>query len=370
MKTLLQKIDQRLLPQTERYRYSPYVWLIYMAFFFISFFAVKREAYQYFAMVVGTLTFLYLYFNIYWVKQNRVKYNIMGIVAIASLMTFLTQGSSVLFVYAGAFCCMLGSPSKAFKAIAAIIVWVISMSLMFKLTPYFYLPAIVFTTFIGGINIYQHEIDKKNKALELSQQEVQQLAKTAERERIARDLHDLIGHTFSVITLKADLAGKLIDRDPERAKTELKELENISRGALSQVREVVSEFRSVDIASALASTKYLLQSNDINFDYSLCPLEIDDNLNKELAVILKELTTNIIKHADATKVTAKVEQNQQGLSISMYDNGKGFSQQKSHGFGLQGIQERLARWQGSLTVKGDKGCEVDIFIDKKQLRQA
>lgn len=370
MKTLLKKLDHRLLPRTERYRYSPYVWLIYLFFFFVSFFANVRPPLDYALMIVGIAAFLYLYFNIYWVNQARVKFNIIGIIAIGTGLTFLSQGASVLFVYAGAFCCMLGSPSKAIKAIVLIILYVILLSVVFKLSPYFYLPGIVFTSFIGGINIYQHEIDKKNKALELSQQEVQQLAQTAERERIARDLHDLIGHTFSVLTLKADLAGKLIDRDPDKAKQEIKELENLSRNALSQVREVVSGFRSADLKAELAATKYLLHSNDIDFDYSLSQLAINESLNKELAVIVKELTTNVLKHANATKVTAAIEQGEKGLSLSFYDNGKGLRQSDNKGFGLQGIRERLQQWQGELTIKGHKkGCEVDIFIADKQLEQ-
>lgn len=367
MLTLLKKIDTKLLPPSDGYRFSPYIWLIYLFFFFFSYLQVPHSAFAHLSMVAGLAMFLALYFHVYWVDKSCVKYNIIGIVVIASLMTMLSQGASVFFVYAGAFCCMLGSPRKAAIALFTIVLWIGTISAIFTLSKYFYLPGIIFTIFIGGINIYQHEIDQKRQALKLSQQEVKQLAKTAERERIARDLHDLIGHTFSVITLKADLAGKLIDKDSERAKKEIKELENISRTALSQVREVVTGFRTSDLKAELASAKYLLQSNDIDFDYSLGELTVGDQINKELAIIFKELTTNIIKHAKASKVTAAIEQDKKGIRLTVADNGKGMGSQTSDGFGLQGIQERLEKFKGTLKISNIKGCEINIFIGQSAL---
>ncbi|NQZ09630.1 MAG: sensor histidine kinase [Algicola sp.] len=370
MIALLKKINARLLPPGDGYHYSPYVWLAYLFFFFFSYFAVPHTIVEHLSMVAGILMFLALYFNVYWIEKSRVKFNIIGIVVVASLMTILSQGSSVLFVYAGAFCCKLGSPRKAVMGLISIALWITALSLVFSLSKYFYLPGGIFTLVIGALNIYQYEIDAKRKELKLSQQEVKQLAKTAERERIARDLHDLIGHTFSVITLKADLAGKLIDKDSERAKKEIKELENISRNALSQVREVVTGFRTSDLNAELASAKYLLQSNDIDFNYSLGELTIDEHTNKELAIIFKELTTNIIKHAKASKVTAAVEQDKNGLRLNVTDNGKGMATGSSDGYGLKGIQERLEKWQGSLKINSVKGCEIDIFISQEALDNA
>ena len=366
----LKKLDAFLLPKTERYRYSPYVWLVYLFFFFMSFFNAPHSLWGYIMMPIGIALFLVLYFNVYWTDKSKVKYNIIGIVAVGSLMTILSQGASVIFVYAGAFCCMLGSARKAVMGLVSIVLWVLALSGIFQLSPYFFLPAILFSVFIGGINIYQHEIDLKQKQIRLSQQEVKHLAQTAERERIARDLHDLIGHTFSVITLKADLAGKLIDKAPDKARQEIKELENLSRDALSQVREVVTGFRSATLSSELASAKYLLQSNEIDFDYTLGDLTINDTVDKELAIIFKELTTNIIKHAEASRVKAVIDQTESGLTMTVSDNGRGIKdngENTKSGFGLTGIQERLSRWQGTLKINNRKGCEVEVFIADQQL---
>ena len=375
MKALLKKLDAKLLPEDQEFRHTPYAWLIYLLFFFISYVLGRPSQMDHLVVAAGMVVFLVLYFNTYWQKPPGVLRNIIGILLIGSALSQITPGACVFFIYASAFCCMLGGPRKAVAAIAAIIGWIVLLSWVFAYPFFFYLPAIFFSAFVGGINIYYREMGKKNLMLEMSQREVQQLAQTAERERIARDLHDLIGHTFSVLTLKADLAGKLIDRDPERARSEIKDLENISRDALGKVREVVSGIRATDLKAELASSKYLFKSNEIDFDYQLTDLHISDELNKEMAVIFKELTTNILKHAHASKVTADIEQTGDGLRLKVRDNGKGFARQDGSavvadgGYGLKGIQERLQKWQGTLAIKGDNGCEVTISIADKQLEK-
>ena len=198
----------------------------------------------------------------------------------------------------------------------------------------------------------------------------------AERERIARDLHDLIGHTFSVITLKADLAGRLLDKDLAKAKLEIKQIESISRDALSQVREVVSGYRSSDLLSELANAKNVFASLSIEFDYQLTglsetELETDMPTNKELAIVLRELVTNIIKHAKATKVSVEVKKQDQGLMLLVQDNGQGMAEiaGSNLGFGLKGIQERISKLQGWVKLDTESkqvGTLSEIYVPLTQ----
>src|SRR6476620_4119392 len=114
------------------------------------------------------------------------------------------------------------------------------------------------TTFIIGIIVnVEHLSQEKDAALKLSHDEVRRLAATAERERIGRDLHDLLGHTLSLITLKLELARKLAERDPARAARELEEAERVARPALAEVRSAVTGIRSADLAAELASARLL-----------------------------------------------------------------------------------------------------------------
>ena len=203
----------------------------------------------------------------------------------------------------------------------------------------------------------------------MSREETQRLAKVAERERIARDLHDLIGHTFSVITLKADLAGKLLDKDLEKAREEVKQLETISRDALSQVREVVSGYRTSDLLSELANAKHVLASMSIQFEYRFEGLgdkeSIETNLekhldaksNKELAIVLRELVTNIIRHAKADEVDAVIKREDGNIVLTVKDNGQGFDNQEHKGFGIKGIEERINKLSGFVVIKSGKPHE-------------
>jgi len=362
MKTLLRKIDRFLLPPTEEMRFAPYVWLVYLSIFFTSLYHYNRFEYGYWYSAIGVAFFLALYFHGYWSSARQVKWDIFGIAIIGSLLGLVTPGASVFFVYAGAFCCRLGSPKKAALALIFLCAWIAILSYFFSLSTFFYIPAIIFTLMIGGVNIFQVEMDKKRQELILTKQEIKALAKTAERERIARDLHDLIGHTFSVITLKAELANKLVEKDIERAKKEIVELENISRDALKQVREVVTGYRTSDLNTELAHAKYVLESNDINFKYQFEEVLMSDTVNKELAIILKELVTNILKHAQANKVNASISQNQDSVVMSLTDDGKGFSPKPTNGFGLKGIEERIEKLAGKVSLQSDNGSQFTITV--------
>lgn len=290
---------------------------------------------------------------------------------LATLCALYTVSAITFFIYAAAFCCRLPTQRQAFIALFGLVFWIVTISIIFKLSPYFYLPSISFSFIIGLVNIYQVALQEKNNALILSQEETKRLAKAAERERIARDLHDLIGHTFSVITLKADLAGRLLDKsieqstsnksshqlnkNVEKARTEIKQLEEISRDALSQVREVVTGYRSSDLLSELANAKYVLASVDIDFSYQLIDitpeeLALDLHSIKELSIVLRELITNIIKHAQATQVTVLIQQQKNTLTLTVKDNGIGFKQTEHTGFGIKGIDERIQQLAGSILI--------------------
>src|SRR6202041_3015439 len=118
----------------------------------------------------------------------------------------------------------------------------------------------VFPLVVGGGNTFFADRNRMNRRLRKANEEIEHLATVAERERIARDLHDVLGHTLSVITLKSELAGKLIDRDPARAGKEIREVEEISRQALSDVRDAIRGYRSLGLVAELAQAKSTLET--------------------------------------------------------------------------------------------------------------
>jgi two-component system sensor histidine kinase DesK len=357
---VFRKIDSWLLPRNLNEQFSPYVWLIYLPLFFIPVMIFHEDPMDWVWTLLALIAFLGLYFHAFWVKGQDVIYHIIAILLLGTLTAFVTPTASTLFIYAGAFCSRLKPLKYAVAVLITLLVWVAAISWLFSFEIYFYIPTLVFTLIVGISNIYQHVLHQNKQELILSRKETQRLAKVAERERIARDLHDLIGHTFSVITLKADLAGRLLDKgqdkDLQKARTEIKQLEDISRDALSQVREVVSGYRTSDLLSELANAKNVFSSVDIDFQYQFenideQQIELDSASNKELAMVLRELVTNIIKHAKASQVTATINHENGKIVLAIQDNGQGFENSQHQGFGIKGIEERIQKLKGVVSIK-------------------
>ena len=123
--------------------------------------------------------------------------------------------------------------------------------LMHNISPWSWGFGALFTLIVGGTNLFSAQRMRANSKLRMAHEEIEQLAKLAERERIARDLHDVLGHTLSVIVLKSELAGRLFARDPERAAREIADVEMISRKALSEVREAIRGYRAEGLAAEI-----------------------------------------------------------------------------------------------------------------------
>lgn len=213
-----------------------------------------------------------------------------------------------------------------------------------------WMPAV---SFIVGLVVNVEALShQRDVALQLSQDEVRRLATTAERERIGRDLHDLLGHTLSLITLKLELARKLYDRDDARARQEIGEAEAIAREALAQVRSAVTGIRASDLAGELASARLLLECQQVHLQYAVPP-PMPVEVERGLALVLREAATNIVRHAQATQAQVAFMQEGRQLVMQIRDDGRGGLQ--AEGNGLCGMRERVAALGGQLQVQSAKG---------------
>jgi two-component system sensor histidine kinase DesK len=217
---------------------------------------------------------------------------------------------------------------------------------------------------IGGVVmagiLYSRARSRELAELRLTQDEVKRLAGLAERERIARDLHDLLGHTLSVVALKSELAGKLIDRDTAAARVQIREVETVARDALAQVREAVIGIRATGLQAELASARLALLSADVRLDQRLAPLPVDAEVEQALALALREAITNIIRHADARRVEVELSAEPDRLLLSIGDDGRGGIER--HGNGLNGMRERLAAFGGTLDIDSPRGVGTRLLL--------
>lgn len=193
---------------------------------------------------------------------------------------------------------------------------------------------------------------EKDAALQLSQDEVRRLAATAERERIGRDLHDLLGHTLSLITLKLELSRKLADRDPAGSRREVAEAETIARQALAEVRSAVTGIRASDLAAELASARLLLEYQHVHLHYAPPP-PMPVAIERALSLVLREAVTNVARHAQARQAWITFEQDGRSLLMQIRDDGRGGVH--VDGNGLTGMRERVSALRGTLAMQSAKG---------------
>ncbi len=209
------------------------------------------------------------------------------------------------------------------------------------------------TSFIIGIVINaERSSEEKDAQLQLSHDEVRRLAATAERERIGRDLHDLLGHTLSLITLKLELSRKLFDRDAEAARREIEDAEKVARHALAEVRSAVTGIRTADLAAELASARLLLASSMVHLDYG-SPPALPGEIERGLSLVLREAATNIARHAEASRVRIEWVHEHARVCMQISDNGRGGID--GDGNGLSGMRERVRALGGTLTIDSPQG---------------
>ncbi|NID13916.1 sensor histidine kinase [Luteibacter yeojuensis] len=203
---------------------------------------------------------------------------------------------------------------------------------------------------------------RRDAELRLSQAEVRRLATLAERERIGRDLHDLLGHTLSLITLKSELARRLALADPSRAQQEMEEVERVARHTLAEVRSAVTGLRAGDLSSELVSARLMLESSGIAFEAELPgQLELPAQAEATLCLVLREAVTNIHRHSRATEARVVITRNGQDFSMRITDNGCGGL--AAHGNGVSGMRERVRQIGGRLAIDSPARHGTTLAID-------
>jgi len=201
---------------------------------------------------------------------------------------------------------------------------------------------------LGISALYTAYTTHQEAHLRRSHQEITRLAMLAERERIGRDLHDLLGHTLSVVALKSELARKLIDRDLDAARAEIGEVERVARDALAQVRNAVSGIRSTALSAELVAATALLEAQGVKVKCETENVKLPHDRETALALSLREAATNIRRHSGASGVTIRVKNESSTVVVEVADDGRGG--RIVPGNGLNGMRERLDNVGGTLLL--------------------
>lgn len=189
---------------------------------------------------------------------------------------------------------------------------------------------------------------------------LRQTLKAAERERIARDLHDILGHTLSVIILKSELASRLLDQDPARAKEQIEDLERISRNALSEVRDAIKGYHAVDLLAELDRAQSTLETAGLRVERHCDPVDMPAAHERVLALVLREAITNVVRHAHAKRCSMILRKTNDGYRLAIRDDGRGGRHEE--GMGMQGIRERVKAIGGEVLWNTNSGTELVISL--------
>ena len=356
-------------------RWFQLIWLVFLFFPAASVFEQPRAWFLYVYGVGLLLAFVGVFVWAFWLEswvrdpQNPPWFrraSMIGMVFSYAVMVLLWPVIGVngigFLIYAGSFA---GAQRSQWPTMLATL---ISVSLTFGLVATQQLnwltaammTLLTLTAGVGNNFAYLETVSKH--ALRRSQEEVARIAKVAERERIARDLHDLLGHTLSVIVLKSELASRLAEKDPMRAAQEIREVERIARESLHEVRSAVRGYRSAGLEAELSNITLACEAAKIKLELYIAPLELEWAQESAIAFALREAITNVIRHSRANQCWVSLELRGGQVVLEVWDDAQA---EIFEGNGVQGIRERAEALGGSLkkqTSMGTRGLTFSIPV--------
>ena len=196
--------------------------------------------------------------------------------------------------------------------------------------------------------------------LQQANQEIERLAQSAERERIARDLHDLLGHTLTVIVIKSDLANRVFEKDPAMAQREIVEVEQTARKALAEVREAVVGYRTEGFAAEVAQARRALTAAGVQLTTNIEPEVLARPQVSTVCLALREGVTNVVRHAGATACHLELKREGKRVMLLLEDNGSGTL--RTEGSGVRGMRERLTAIGGNVSVEQPRNGGTALLL--------
>jgi two-component system sensor histidine kinase DesK len=278
-----------------------------------------------------------------WAQVNRLGWRcvavLVSLTGVAALVVGLDALGMVTFIIAFAMFSLPWAAALAVGGTGLAVAVLMPLAMGMLAQTWFLLPIIVL---VGVASALIRVLDQRVMD---HQEMARQVALVAERERVARDVHDVLGHSLTVVTVKAELAQRLVDTDPERAKAELAQIQSLTREALAELRTTVAGLRVARLGDELTAARAALADAGVFAQLPPDPSVVDPRHRILLAWVLREAATNVVRHSGAARCTVDV-----GPSVlTVTDDGRGCSGHPE-GNGLRGVRERVTAAGGVLSV--------------------
>ena len=344
------------------------IWLIYLAET-LRVLVVDASGWQQVLGLVALGIFCVLY--LYAVSRGR-RYPLTGeptplrqrwliLVALAVLVVAMMPGAGVRALAAAVFVtAAAGMSLPTRQALAAGLVIFVFAEGLPRVVPGWQDHGYGLAVALGGLAVWGlRTVLERNQQLFDAQRRLAAVAVEEERSRIAADLHDILGHSLTVITVKAELAARLLDLDPDRARTELRDLEVLSRDALADVRSTALGLRGVSLPGEIAAARAALDAAGIEADLPSVADEVPTRWRELFAWTIRESVTNLVRHSGATSCTVRLSP----TSVEVLDNGRG-GPVADTGQGLDGLRDR-ALAAGARIEIGDRpeGTGFRVYVE-------
>ena len=346
-----------LLPNNRDHGWAPYVWLVFLSFFLFQPVLGHANAKEWIITGVASLVFVVLYFAIFWVRPPLTYLLLLAMAGMGIGLANFNQGSSVFIIFCSSFIPWISGTTRRAVAALAFLILVLAIDAAFFHAPVgFWATSMVVALGVAGSNIHFAEKNRADAKLRMAHEEIEHLAKVAERERIARDLHDVLGHTLSLIIVKATLAGKLIDKYPERAKEDIADIEKASREAMAEIRSTLRGYSTYKLGEEFQRAKSTLKTAGIWAESDLVEVDMSPAQESVVSLIVREAVTNVVRHSHAHKCRLKLTNERGSCVLSVEDDGRGGIQ--IEGNGLRGMRERIEALGGTFVRDSSAGTKL------------
>jgi two-component system sensor histidine kinase DesK len=302
------------------------------------------------------LAFLALYSIglIYWHRKTTLRWQCLAATILAVAFTAYRPSGAIFFPIIAAFLpfSVDGRPLRSMMLVGlvAAILYVEWLLLGREIDSFLYV-LVTFSLILGSGTAFN--------ARQLLSNE--RLFRSAERERIARDLHDTLGQSLTAIAVKSELARHLLDKQAwMEARSEMADVERVSREALAEMRELVRNYYGGGVVAELQRAKSMLEAADIAIEQNCDLPEVSPAQERVLGLVIRESVTNVVRHAQASLCKLDIRREGDSIRFLMQDNGVGGTHHK--GLGMQSIEARVEALGGNAVWDGSRGTVLSVIL--------
>jgi len=352
-------------------------YLVYLLFYFVPWFWVRPTTIDIIAIIVALAIFIPIHANAFRKQSQNSIPHMLAMSVIGFAIVPFNGMHGVFHIYAAVQAGYLRPAKKAWMMLFALSFAFLCGSLLIDQ----HWSNVIFPLFIGFVSsiscMSSAEQIEKNNDLERSRVLDQHLATISERERIARDLHDLLGQTLTMVTLKSEVAAKLFDSDPNRAKQEIDEIRNASRTALKEVRDAVAGMTITSVEAEITRAKQVLSAANVSLKIVGNVPDLNGQKSNIIGMTIREAMTNIARHSMATHAVLTFREQAGEITVVVEDNGHSNSRETFQsdenetqlpdeniveGAGLSGVRDRITSLGGRVKIERDAGVRITLYV--------